>query len=354
VSRSAAPRWRVPAGVGLVAVWLVAAGVPALADPPGPTHYDSVVIGVETADGDPAEVEVEVLGGDAFLLLRVPPGTQAEVPGYDGEPYVRVLDDGAVEVNQRAPTHWYNEDRYGADVPALADAEASPVWREVADGGTYAWHDHRIHWMSPQPPDRVDPSRREIQEVWDWEVPLLVDGREVLVRGELAWHPGPPVWTSALLVVLALGLAGALVFALRVPVARLTVGGGLVAGVAGLAQVAGQPPGGEGDLFLVALPAVALGAAVLVLALRRRDPAQTPVRLLDPATGLPLLVWGVLQAGSVTRPIVPEPLTGASLRPVAAAALAIGVVAVVALARDGLRLLPDPLSDDAEPGAPAL
>lgn len=343
--RRRSARRRAPAVLGLVAAWLLAGAAPAIADPAGPTHYDSVVTSVETVEGEAVDVEAEVLGGDAFLVLRVPPATRAEVPGYDGEPYLRIAEDGTVEVNHRSPTHWFNEDRYGADVPEVADVEATPVWREVADSGAYAWHEHRIHWMSPDPPRQVDTAVREVQVVFDWQIPLRVDDREVVVRGELAWYPGPPVWMPALLVVLALGLAGALVFLLRIPVAALAAVGGVAAAVAGLAQVTGQPPGGEGEPFVVALPVLAAGAAGLALLLGRREPGSGRARLLGAASGLPLLVWGVLQAGALTRPIAPEPMTGASLRPLAAAALGIGAVSVVWLVREGVRRLPDPLSE---------
>ncbi len=344
---------RLSALVGLTAVWLLTAAGPAAADPAGPTHYDSVVTAVETPAGVAAEIEAEVLGGDAFLVLRVPSGTEVEVAGYDGEPYLRFLAHGAVEVNQRAPTHWYNEDRYGAEVPPVADAEASPVWQQVADEGEYAWHEHRIHWMSPGIPDKVDPALQEVQEVWDWEVPVLVDGQVTHVRGELRWHPGPPVWVPVLLVGLGLGLAGAAVWVLGAPVAVLAGVVGVGSGLAGGLQVTGQPPGGEGDPFLVVLPAVGVGAALLALALRRRDPGGAGAGLLDAAAGLPLLVWGLLQSGALTRPIAPEPLTGASLRPVAAAALGVGSIAVVVLVRRGLGLLPDPLAEDDESGPAA-
>ena len=53
-------------------------------------------------------------------------------------------------VNERSPSRWVNDDRYGlATPPADATADAPPEWVEVANGGRYAWHDHRIHWMTP-------------------------------------------------------------------------------------------------------------------------------------------------------------------------------------------------------------
>ena len=331
--------------LGLAALWLVLAAGPAAADPPGPTNYRSVVTAVETPDGEPVDLDVEVLGGDAYLVVRVPAGSVVEVPGYDDEPYVRISDDGLVEVNHRSPTHWFNEDRYGADVPEFADAGADPVWRVFFDEGVYAWHEHRIHWMSPGAPPQVDTGARQAQEVFDWEIPLLLDDEPVLIRGELTWHPGPPWWVPVLWLLAALGLAGVLVRRARVPVATLAAVVALPAGGAGVAMVVGQPPGADGDPFLVALPALALAVALVALRARRHEPTGVRARLLAAAAAVPLLVWGVLQVGALTRPIVPEPLTGAMLRPVVAAALGLGAVVLLETARDALGALPDRLEE---------
>ena len=332
-------------GLALAALWLVLSAGPAAADPPGPTNYRSVVTAVETPDGEPVDLDVEVLGGDAYLVLAAPAGATVEVPGYDGEPYVRISPDGLVEVNHRSPTHWFNEDRYGADVPELADADAEPVWRVFFDEGVYAWHEHRIHWMSPGAPPQVDTGARQSQEVFDWEIPILLDDEPVVIRGELVWHPGPPAWVPVLWLLGALGLAGVLVRRTPVPLAALAGVVALPAGAAGLIMVLDQPPGADGDPFLIALPALAVAVAVVALRVQRREPTGMRARLLAAAAAVPLLVWGVLQVGALTRPIVPEPLTGAMLRPVVAAALGLGAVALLETARDALGALPDRLEE---------
>lgn len=339
-------------GAVLTAGWLLAATAPALADAAGPTNYRSRITAVETADGEPVAVEAEVLGGDAFLVLRVPEGTAVEVPGYDDEPYLRFRADGSVEVNRRSPTHWLNEDRYGAEVPDLAGASAEPVWRTVAADGTYAWHDHRIHWMSPSPPPRLDTAAASAQPVFDWEVPLRVDGQSAVVRGELTWRSGPPPWVPAAIVGAALAAVAALVHAAGLSPALVGAVVALFAGAAGLLMAAGQPPGGEGDVSVVVLPALSLVVALLSL-LRRAGGrgagagAARGTRALAAAAAVPLLAWGLLQFGALTRPIVPEPLPTGALRAVVAAALAAGAVGLVELARAAL---PGPLDGEDEAG----
>jgi len=130
-----------------VSAWLVLAASPALADPPGPTDYQTEVIGIEPATPG---FRVEIIGGDSFVLIEVDTGIALDVIGYRGEPYLRFLADGTVEQNDNSPTTYLNTDRYGtADIPAGATADAEPAWRVVATDGSFAWHDHRTHWMNP-------------------------------------------------------------------------------------------------------------------------------------------------------------------------------------------------------------
>ena len=307
--------------------------LPAAADPAGPTHYRSTITQVEATDGGEVPLEVEVLGGDSFLVVEAEPGTLVEVPGYDGEPYLRIEPDGTVMVNERSPARWINDARYGAaetQVPATADAKAPPSWVPVADGGEYAWHDHRIHYMSPSLPNSVESSRAEVQPVFDWgPVPLLVDDREVRVSGELVWVPGPPPLVPVVLVLAAL-VVSSLLFLRRpgslAPVLLVTAA---VTALAGSSGVVGLPPGSDGRTELLVLPAIAAAITMLRVARRRGEDAGW----LTPAAGLPLLIWGVLQSGAQTRPIVPGSLTAGWVRGASALALGVGAAALVVLLR---------------------
>lgn len=325
--------------VAALVCWaVVATAAPAAADPAGPTHYRSTILAVEGPGAD--AVDLEVLGGDSFLVLHVRPGTTVEVPGYEGEPYVRIGPDGTVEVNERSPARWLNDARYGeadVEVPQAAAAAAPPLWALVGRDGTYAWHDHRIHWMSPAVPSHVDPTAAAPQPVMEWAVPLVVDGQEVVVRGELNWLPGP---TPVVPVVLVVGLLGAAVaVVLRRPaVARgltlVAAGAGLAVGTA---QNIGLPPGADGEPATVVLPVLA-AAAVGLGGWRRRRSAGPAGTLLTAAGGVPVLVWAIVQAGALTRPIVPGPLPVGVVRVVVAAAIAAGVAALVAGGRTVLAL----------------
>ncbi len=170
----------------VVASCLVLFGAtPALADPPGPTDYLSEVTEIDPAvDG----IEMEIIGGDSFVLLTVDPGITVDVVGYAGEPYLRFLADGTVEENRWAPSKYLNEDRYGAiEMPDRASADAEPEWVVVADDGSYAWHDHRTHWMNETPP----PNRGPGDQVAEGVVPVFVDRIEVDVTVVSIWQAPP-------------------------------------------------------------------------------------------------------------------------------------------------------------------
>ena len=312
------------------AVALVPAG-PALADPAMPTHYRSTVTDVA---GEGAEhVDVEVTGGDAFLVLRVEPGVEVQVPGYDGEPYLRVDRDGVVWRNERSPARWLNDERYGASEtgapPPVADVDAAPSWERIADGGEYAWHDHRIHYMSPSLPRNVDAGAGEAQHVFDWEVDVDVAGQPVAIIGELVWLPGPPVpalfWAAAVLLGAAIGLG-----ARRGLGTLLAICAAFAAGVGGSSMIS-APTGAEADPAFVVLPTVALIAAFTGARLRRRGERRGWWLVLG-ATA-PLLGWILLMAGTVSRPMVPGPLPVGVVR----AVVLVGCVAVVAVVTAAVR-----------------
>ncbi|MBX3287506.1 MAG: hypothetical protein KF703_19315, partial [Actinobacteria bacterium] len=144
----------------VVGVLVLAGADPAAADPARPTDYRSRVLAVEP--GLPAGVTLRVVGGDGFLLLEVAPGHTATVPDYEQDrdqavgTYLRFRADGVVERNDASLAAQVNDARYGSDPGSAWRPGAAPRWRQVASGGRYAWHDHRIHWMLDRPPTAVD------------------------------------------------------------------------------------------------------------------------------------------------------------------------------------------------------
>jgi MYXO-CTERM domain-containing protein len=140
------------------------------------------------------------------------------VQGYNGEPYARVLGNGTVELNQRSPAYYLNDDRYAdVKVPASADPKAPPQWKVIDRTGSVQWHDHRMHWMSQSlPPQVKDKSKRT--KVFDYSIPLQIGNQPGAIKGTLVWQPeqsSAPVGMFIGLGVLALLAVGGVVFARR-------------------------------------------------------------------------------------------------------------------------------------------
>lgn len=160
-------------------------------------------------------VSFEVLSYDADIELVAEDGHEVLVYGYEDEPFARVLPDGTVQKNRRSPSTYLNVDRYAeAPVPEIADPEAPPEWETVDRSGTLRWHDHRAHYMAKGTPPQVkDESRRT--KVFDYEIPLRIDGREGAIEGTLFWvGPADTSKTPFLIggvAILLLGGAGVLI-----------------------------------------------------------------------------------------------------------------------------------------------
>ncbi len=172
------------------------------------TNYRAVITAAPDLDG----VTVRVHNADEFLGLTNDTDVEVEVPGYKGEPYLRIGPDGTFE-NANSEAAYLNDDRYAqVTLPPGLDVDAEPDWRRVSGRSVHAWHDHRIHWMSLTPPTAVqeDPSVRQL--VNTWAVPIVVDGQEHLIEGELWWEPGgnPLVWLAPALVLVSLAVLPAL------------------------------------------------------------------------------------------------------------------------------------------------
>ena len=332
----------------------VAVASPALADPPGPTDYQSEVRSIDPAT--PA-IEVGIIGGDSFVDLRVEPGVEAMVVGYQGEDYLWFRPDGVVLENQNSPATYLNANRYGNDgVPATARADAEPVWKQVATGGYWAWHDHRAHWMQSARPFGLEAGDQILEAV----IPIVVDGDSVEVTVISTWKPAPSPLAMWLGVVAGVGVGVGAWFLRRNRMPVIAAGVPLVVlalGV-GAAQYFSLPSATGPRPIWVVLPLIAAvsAAAGVLLAIRgMRFAADAAVLLV----GVELAVWGVTKRDGLEAAIVP---TDAPLwldRFTTAGAL-VGGVLLVAIATWSLFAVPSettdppgPLSDSREPsGSP--
>ena len=327
------------ASLGLVvalALTIGPAGV-AGADPPEPTDFRSTVRGAEPSLL--AGVEARVIGGDAFLELRVPRGVTAQVPDYGTEddpeprPYLRFEADGTVRENQRAAATSANQSRYpGTEV--FPSGGGPPVWRTVATNGRWAWHDHRIHWMSPRPPEAVGSDGTVDLGGADgrWEVPVTVDQEAYLIWGTLVLldAPSPAPWVALAILVAGAGLA---VGARRAHPSRsrklLALGCATLAGfaiAASIAQWRAAPPGSGATPTTAGIAAAALvgslGAAI----------GPSRFRLVAWAAAAAALIgWGLARWTVLTRVILPTTLPAGLDRAVTASALGLGLAAAVLL-----------------------
>ncbi|MGK2948310.1 MAG: hypothetical protein ACSLFP_07035 [Acidimicrobiales bacterium] len=334
--------------VVVVAALLVGGAAPAAADPAGPSDYRSVVTGIEpSVEG----VSPSIVGGDSFLELTVDEGLELIVLGYTGEPYLRFRADGTVDRNRLSPATYLNEDRSAAapippDVVAAnaGDDVPGPEWEEVATGGSYAWHDHRVHWMSESAPP-VERGEQVGGEYDPWRVPLVIDGETVEVVGTLTYEEAtsPVLWALV-------GVAGAALVVLLGRLDAVRAAATALAVVASAAVVVGRAewattPDGSGNPLLFALPAVALLAAVAALVLARRG-AAVVLALASVAT---LSGWALLRLQALTKPVLPSDLPAGFDRATVALALGASVAAAYLAVTSGALALPD-LDDDEEPG----
>ncbi len=307
---------------------LVLGAGPAAADAAKPGDYSSEVTSVEP---DPGGFTVETTGGDAFIVLTVDEGTEVVVAGYEGEPYLRFSADGTVEQNRNSPATFINTDRYGTNDLAPDELQGAdpttlePDWEEVATDGTFAWHDHRTHFMGQESPVARG-------ETFDWlgPVPLGVDGQAVEVTGTITFHDAVspvPWYLLAVLVAALLGVFGG----------RLTDRGppalvALVAVVAIGVSVIGYTslPSGTGASLL---PAIVAGIALLLAVVAILTERLRAVGLL--AGGVFLATWGVFRLSVLSNPVLPTDVPFALERLTTALALGVGVGAVVVAFRSG-------------------
>lgn len=295
-------------------------GVPAhlaSGDSVQPRNTESVIESITPAP--PAGVRIDIVGFDTFMRVRAD-GHAVEIPGYEGEPYLRIDADGTVQVNDGSQTSVLNGDRYGdVDLTNFVPS-AEPVWRTIADNGVAMWHDHRSHWMSPKAPAPVD----DTGKVQDFSIPIVIDDTKITVTGTMFLRDDASMWwwawgVLAVVVMVVLSLSARRVF---VWTSLLT---SVVVGVIGLVELLGLPSGaritpvlalfGAGAMFVVALG--------LWLGRRRTAEARFVEMSLHAGAGATLLVaswmvveqvqsayvpgmtWGGTDFGWVARVIIP-------------------------------------------------
>ncbi|HEY7621887.1 MAG TPA: hypothetical protein VH834_19080 [Solirubrobacteraceae bacterium] len=188
---------------------------PAASAHQGNPNYRSIV---DAVTPKVAGLKLQVLNYDDRFEMTNRTGQTVTVQGYNGEPYARVLGNGTVELNQRSPAYYLNDDRYAdVKVPASADPKAPPQWKVIDRTGSVQWHDHRMHWMSQSlPPQVKDKSKRT--KVFDYSIPLQIGNQPGAIKGTLVWQPeqsSAPVGMFIGLGVLALLAVGGVVFARR-------------------------------------------------------------------------------------------------------------------------------------------
>jgi hypothetical protein len=201
--------------LAVIAALLVLIPAPsALAHAGGNPNYRSVI---DRVTPNVPGVHFEVLAYDAYFELRDQHGHEVLIYGYEGEPYARVLKDGTVQVNERSPAYYLNDTRYPtSEVPAIANPKAPPKWKTVGSDGTFLWHDHRMHYGSTAIPPQVTDQHRKTK-VYDYEIPLRIDGRKGAIDGTLYWvgSPNPSKLPFIIGAVALLVVGGALVLFIR-------------------------------------------------------------------------------------------------------------------------------------------
>jgi hypothetical protein len=325
---------------------LVVLAVPAQvhADAAEPGDYASRVVSVEP---NTPSVHVSVEGGDSFLLLRVDRGTTVTVPGYADEPFLRFEAEGAVWENRSSYTSRVSRSRYTSEAPSDA-SESAPDWQQVAGDGSYAWHDHRIHWMAPNDP----PGKQPGDIILRASIILQVDGAPVTVVVESRWMPSAssvPMWLG---IAVGIGVGGALYGLRRRRFAVLALNDlSLLALVVGWWQYSSLPgETGPRPIWWV-LPAVALAAttaaaAISVMSARSATVTRPVAPALALLAALNLALWGWSRRGTLSHAVLPTDAPWWLDRLVTAAALTGGTVcaAVALIALGAATIAPPPVT----------
>ena len=286
---------RVAIALLLAGTAIVIAAPIAGADSGRPTNYRSTITSI---DPHPAGVSVDIVANDAFVEVTAERGTSVDIPGYEGEPYLRIRPDGTVQENRRSTSYFLNQTMTGTDAgPAGVDPTSPPDWTTVGTDGTVSWHDHRTHWMGGDPP-ALGPDGL----VQEWSLPLTVDGAEVTVNGTLSFVDDVFPWGVVVAVAVAVGVW----FASRRDTTRRGLVAPLMTGLAAvvavglwLAERSVAPPDAQPTVIPLVLALAALAAAVVAL-------VRPAWRMTALAAAVALLAgWAVVRLTVWWKPLLP-------------------------------------------------
>jgi hypothetical protein len=196
-------------GLGVV---LLAAGAPAAGahgsggQPiPDAKHYLARIEGFTPAV---AGVTATVDPRGEWIDVTNVTGKTLTIFGYAHEPYLQIGPQG-VQQNDLAVSVQLNQSLFG-DLSQLGfNSQLPPVWRTTAATNHVRWHDHRIHWMSPQRPPRVAAHPGRAQLIGQWTVHLQLSDQRVNINGTLSWLPvkQSPFLSIGLILDIALSVA---------------------------------------------------------------------------------------------------------------------------------------------------
>jgi hypothetical protein len=284
-------------------------------------------------------LKVKVVESGSRMEVTNKSGKEIVVLGYKDEPYLRIGPDGVFR-NRLSPATYINKSREGQDPPeAATKAKVGDTdWEKVSSEPVARWHDHRIHWMSPNdPPEaRARPGERHVINA-EWVVPMRLGAETISAKGDLVWEPGPSALPWYLLVVVL--IAG---------VVLLGRGAGWAAGLAAVTavllvvdvfHVIGLGLANAGDLgyrlgkAFSGSPFAVVGWAVGVLAivwLLRRGPDGLPLAAL---AGLEIaFIGGISDINALSRSEVPFGFGGGLARLAVAVSIGLGFGLAIAAA----------------------
>ncbi len=282
--------------VGLLAQPSMAAAHTISSDPVA-GDYQARIVSVRPATD---LIQLRIVDGDQRLWMRVRPGVRVMVLGVQGEPFLRFAL-GQVDVNTRSVTAGLDKLAPGAPPPSFQSTTA-PVWKRVAGGEAYLWPERRIGALQPL-------AARSPPGAARWTIPLEVNGRRVIISGQLLHAGSPGVWLALASGLAATGLAAAALAWRRRPGGRapmLAWLGAVAAAAMVLARVGreayGRPDLGLGNWVELGLT-LAVGLPACYLLARGRPDVRAFVGLVVGVLGVyqtlrfaPMLTHGLVFA----------------------------------------------------------